>query len=263
MAKSSKKKAETQTPELSEHSLPVVKKLRAVKGSKKEEDEVEPLSTFQETDKTGRTDPNSKKQKGKKEAPAGIDAADEKPAQIVKKNQISISRVKIFDDHFLSISYSRIDKKGGHSDHPGERYPDRYMHQDLRDAFAALKVHLAHRCGFIRKEEITSLSNYSKDLLTGIKVTGVSVKPGEGVVITGTRKTEEKDVFAINTPFTRFDITSSNAYRFADHLEEQIELLLQEAQLYLENKKVGEDPQGKLFDDETDPANEPYVETDI
>lgn len=265
MAKSTKKKSEGNKPELGESSLPVKKehKLKAVRGSKKEDEDVPPLSEFQNTELTGRTDPGEKK--GRKKAAAEPPAEEEKPAAIVKKNQISIERVKIFDDHFLTISYSRIDKKGGHSDHPGERYPDRYMHDDLRNAFAKLKVHLAYRCGFIRKDEIKSTEKYAKELISGIKVTGISVKAGEGVVITGLRKTEEKDVVIVNTPFTRFEHGNPNSYRFAEDLTRCVDELLAEAQLYLENKKVGEDPQGKLFDDEldADPADEPYSEADL
>ena len=211
------------------------------KASKKNE-EVEPLSDFQNTELTGREPEKPKKARAKKnqEEPPKEDVAPK------KVNQLSIQKAKIFDSNFLSITYSKLSPDGTHSEHPGEAYPERYMHKDLRSKFKALAIHLALAMGYIAKDEIKNIKRYNKELVDSFTVTGVSIKAGEGVVITGHKKTEFKAVANFNTPFTRFGEDESAAYPFVEDLQEKLDELVEEVKQYLEGTKVGENPQGEL-----------------
>lgn len=232
------------------------------KASKKKE-EVEPLSEFQRTELTGRADtdaPKAKKPRAKKER---TPPADQAPAEVIapkKGIQLSIQKAKIFDGNFLSITYSKLSPDGTHSEHPGEMYPERYMHKDLRSKFKALAIHMALAMGYISKDQIKNIKRYAKELVESFTVTGVSIKAGEGVVITGHKKTEFKAVANFNTPFTRFGEDESAAYSFVDDLQEKLDELVEEVILYLEGTKVGENPQGELDFDNAGKGEDTYAE---
>lgn len=234
--------------------------------------DTEPLSEFQDTSVTGRTDEkaSAKKKAADKNKPAkGIPdvilpekrkgkVVDMAPPPAPKKDQISIQKVKIFDDHHLIITYTKLAPDGTHSEHPGESYPERFMHADLRSKFKALAIHMALTQGYIPKADIKSITRYNQDLVKTFTVTGVSIKAGEGVIITGHKKTDFKAAANFNTPFTRLGDADTAAYSFVEDLQEKLDELVEEVIQYLEGTKVGEDPQGKLDFKEEEDA--PYVD---
>lgn len=236
--------------------------------AKTKEKDVEPLSSFQDTSITGRKDPapKDKKKPAAKGTPDVITKEKKKSGKVVemapavapKKDQVSIQKAKIFDDHHLIITYTKLAPDGTHSEHPGESYPERFMHADLRSKFKALAIHMALTQGYIPKADIKSITRYNQDLVKSFTVTGVSIKAGEGVIITGHKKTDFKAAANFNTPFTRLGDPDTAAYSFVEDLQEKLDELVEEVIQYLEGTKVGEDPQGKLdFKEEEEP---PYVD---
>ncbi len=237
--------------------------------AKAKENDVEPLSSFQDTSVTGRKDAAPKDKKKPAKGTPDVITKDKKksgkvvemppPAAPTKKDQISIQRAKIFDDHHLTITYTKLAPDGTHSEHPGESYPERFMHADLRSKFKALAIHMALMQGYIPKSEIKSITRYNQDLVKTFTVTSVSIKAGEGVVITGHKKTDYKSVANFNTPFTRLGDPDTAAYGFVEDLQEKLDELVAEVIEYLEGTKVGEDPQGKL-DFKEDGEEAPYTD---
>lgn len=204
-----------------------------------------PLSDFQDLSKTGRVDPQAQEQV--------------KPA--VKSAQYSIEKVKIENDHHLNVTYGIIHIDGSHEYHPGVSH-DHFMHQDLKSIFLKLRIHLAVLCDYIPVKQIKNIEAYSESLVEKFRVTTVTIKQGEGVVITGYRKTHRKKTVTLNTPFTLTEEDEKTAYRFLDDLNTILSELLEETEKYIRRTKVGEDPQGKL--DLKDPVeDDTYSEEDI
>lgn len=233
-------------------------KKAAAKKTKPEE--TAPLSEFQDTSKTGRVDPGAEQPEGKKSRKKVDLSDDTKQAKKAHKLQVSIEKIKVVHDHFLTITYSRVEKDGTQSHYNAASFTDRYMHQDLRSALHDLKIHLGLLSGFIKLKEVKSIANYDAELVKRFTMTGVSIKANEGVVLTGHVRTELKKVTIINAPYTLLEQNDLTGYKHLDDLNEKLTALVQEVEAYLEAKKVGQEPQGKLeFEEEPEDT---YAEED-
>jgi hypothetical protein len=197
---------------------------------KKHVDEEFPLSEVQDLTKTKRKDPNDKK---KKETPPAI------------KPVIMIEKVKVEDQNFLTVSYSKIESDGSTSNHSGVTFEGRWMHPDTRALFLDLRIHLALICEFISVQQLKNIETYNEKLVDAFTVLSVNIKDGEGVTLTGYKKLK-RGPWNFNSLFTRFNDDQDNSYRYAAELEDLVLRLQQETIKYLDGTKVGKNPQGSL-----------------
>jgi hypothetical protein len=120
-------------------------------------------------------------------------------------------------------------------------------HKDLKEALAALRVHLA-----ILTEYVSESQAKNKDLIDKFTVTGYSLDGADeesGFVITGYR-TGLRGNTTLNTPYTRFQQTEKNPYSLMHDLISKVDVAEAEVLKYLLEGKCAEDPQGDLFDDD-------------
>ena len=196
-------------------------------GTKTTNEEAEPLSNFQ-TPKTGRKE-----------------LLNEKPAK--NKTIITIEKVRIEKEDSLTINFSKV--SNGSSSHHSDTFYQR-MHPDLKKKFSEFRIHLALLCDYVSTQQLKSLEKYNKDLVEKFHVTSISIKPDEGVVITGHKMTKMKKAVILNSPFTLFNQDEKTAYRYQQELSDLVQELINEVMQYLNGKK-GEEPQGSLeFPDE-------------
>ena len=122
---------------------------------------------------------------------------------------------------------------------------DAPIHNDLRDAFAALTPHFAFICEEISesvcKQSITDFENgvfykdEETDPLRKYDVIGFALgKDSEGVTITGSKKLDSGKSININTPFLKWD----DDYAFSSELIAAVDLLKSEVYEYIEGKRA-------------------------
>jgi hypothetical protein len=186
--------------------------------------ETEPLSNFQ-TPLTGRVDP----------------ALNGKPHPTNGKpnaSLLNISKVKIVKGQFLEISYSKLEKDAT-SAAISEKH-ESPVHADFRTSLRALAIHLALRCDYITAQQVKSIDKYDQGLAEKFHVSGISIgsgKSGDGVVLTGHKITKSGEAIILNTPFTRYEEDSKTAYRYIDDLQNKVDAVISEVQLYLGGKR--------------------------
>jgi len=202
-----------------------VKSKPAKKGKEKNGEEF-PLSAVQDLTVTKRVDPNAKKEK--KAAPKAI------------KPVIIIDKVKIEDQNFLTVSYSKIESDGSTSNHSGVTFEGRWIHPDTRILFLDLRIHLALINEFISVQQLKSITSYKEDLVDKFNVVAVNIKQDEGVTLTGYKRLK-RGAFNFNSLFTRFSDDKETAYRYIDELKTLVEKLQEDTVKYLENDAFGEE----------------------
>jgi SpoU rRNA methylase family enzyme len=139
----------------------------------------------------------------------------------------------------------------------GDKIPTRkgeaIIHQDMNDAFAALKVHLAIADDAFRHvfdelpelDELTAHEITQEFTVTGFKTTGT--EEDEGYFLIGD-KYVTLGVMGVDTP----KITAGSNYKFFEELSDAISNARKEVELYMNGKNGEEDNQPELpFGSET------------
>ena len=122
---------------------------------------------------------------------------------------------------------------------------DAPIHNDLRDAFAALTPHFAFICEEISEkvckqaiidfESGVTFKDEETDPLRKYDVLGFALgKDSEGVTIIGTKKLDSGKSININTPFLKWD----DDYEFSSELIASVDLLKSEVYEYIEGKRA-------------------------
>lgn len=158
----------------------------------------------------------------------------------------------------VEITYSKIDDAGGKSDVPKEIFTAP-IHGDLLQAFENLAIHLAVGCGYVKPSRVKDIATPAPELTEGFHVSSVSIggdDDAEGFVISGHCLLPEGKAVILNTPFRRFEENEQSAYRFIDDVREKIDRVILELRAYMEGRKRGTDPQGKLNFDAGKPGAE-------
>lgn len=110
------------------------------------------------------------------------------------------------------------------------------VHDDLRDAIARLRIHMACLCELVADDKIDD----SDPLLEKITVTSVSIGGDgdhEGATITGTKKLRGGKALNLNAPFTKFmGDEKPDDYLYLHEFHEDVEGFLEEVRLYLGGK---------------------------
>lgn len=128
---------------------------------------------------------------------------------------------------------------------------DSPAHKDFIKAMQALAPHFAILSDFLDVGDVTDIKNIDKEILKRFVIRSISLSGSDAdgdrsIIITGSRIKKNKAHVNINTPLLRFVEKEETAYKFIDELEKAVEKINKEVDLYLEGK-VGEDPQGDLF----------------
>jgi hypothetical protein len=169
-----------------------------------------------------------------------------------------IKKVKIEDDT-LVLSYSYRDDTNEPVVVEGEKHKARF-HDDLRQAFKNLSIHLAIMTGYINPAQVKNIETPKAELSEDFRVTGFSYGKDEddpGVTITGGRNLPNMNnkFIALNAPYVRYGEADESAYKFVKDLEQKVQRCEVEVALYLSGEKRGEDPQGKLFGENGQPKD--------
>lgn len=160
---------------------------------------------------------------------------------------INILKAKLVKGETLEVSYTRkndVDETEVKETHKVS------VHQDLKNSFAAMAVHLALLSEFISPGEISDLDDADPSIVNDFEVRAFSLGGTDddpGVVLTGHKVLSNKKTLGLNAPFTRFDDAPEIAYKFIDDLIEKIDAAKSEVQAYIMGAKVAVDPQGSLF----------------
>jgi hypothetical protein len=120
--------------------------------------------------------------------------------------------------------------------------------QSLRVAFSNLSIHAAILAEFINSSSINDIAAPEHPDLEKFSVSGFTIVGGEkmeGVILTGAKTLKNGKALIFNTPITRFEDQSENAYDYTNDLLESIETARVEIQKYLDGHHAT-DPQQEL-----------------
>lgn len=131
------------------------------------------------------------------------------------------------------------------------------VHQDLKQAFENLAVHLAVMAGHLSAKSVKDIKNVKPEIVEGFHVRSFSIGGGDdaqGVVISGHKILSDGKAANFNTPFYRFEESEQTRYVFMDDLQEKLDRLDKEMRAYIDGSKRGANAQLSLFDPNQAPA---------
>lgn len=136
---------------------------------------------------------------------------------------MTILKAIIKPNNSLKVKFQKTDD--AEIDHIVVQESNSVIHEDLRNEFNKLAVHVQKLCGF----------NGSVD---DIEITGLTLKHGdkEGVVFKGKKKCGKR-VLNFNSYFID---TVNEEYDLLSKMNRQIQQCLIEVEAYIENEKIGE-----------------------
>jgi len=156
---------------------------------------------------------------------------------------IHVVKAKISNGYTIECAY--IDQNKDRKNEIAQKC-DAIAHDDLRNAFRSLRIHLAFMCDL--KETINlDFDEYEQeqfrtqkpadyiDPLENIRVTGFTIAgsdEGEGIILTGTKQIGNK-ILNLNSPLTKFD---DPGYAYCDALQMYIMYASDEIKEYLNGK---------------------------
>lgn len=160
--------------------------------------------------------------------------------------EIIIKKAKIIDDLYMEIEYSEIQKEEEQIyTHEYKVLRRNLVHQDLKDAYNKLKVHLAFLSEFVNekpfKDDLFETGEIFRHLeFEKFKVTSFTIGGDgeyEGVTVTGRRTLKGNKILNINTPFTMFaDQEHSENYIFQYQLFSDVSQCIEEVIAYIGGK---------------------------
>lgn len=150
-------------------------------------------------------------------------------------SNIKIKKAKIKDDLFLEVEYT--EDLPGHSKKDTKLSCTVPVHDDLKDSFAKLHVHMAILCDEVKAPKKGDFHDtvFPDFTARGFSISGT--EDNEGVTISGYKEGKYGTV-NLNTPRTKYD---DSEYPFIDALAEQIQTCVYEVEQYLfEGKRAPE-----------------------
>jgi hypothetical protein len=163
-------------------------------------------------------------------------------------SKITIQKAKLVKGESLEVTYSKTEAQTSENIEVNEKHTA-VAHQDLKDSFQAMAVHLALLSDFLSPDQIKDINKYDPKLVEKFTVRGFSVggnEGEEGVVIMGHKILRNGKALGLNTPFSRFDENPETRYTFMDDLQTCIKDAETEVLLYINGDKVAPDPQADL-----------------
>lgn len=162
-------------------------------------------------------------------------------------HSIEITKGKMLKGDIITIEYLKKDGDSKpaecsekHSDPP---------RQQFKDAFNSLAIHAALLGEFIALTKIDDITEVDIELSKDYNCSGFTViasgDDDEGVILTAQKTLKNGKILGFNTPTTRFNDESDNAYPYLDELAESVDTCKYEIREYL-NGKHAVDPQLKL-----------------
>lgn len=114
------------------------------------------------------------------------------------------------------------------------------IHNDLRNAFSRLALHMIAICDLRTSERISKktfemddMSDFEEYSIKGFSIGGSDEY--EGVVLIGSRRFESGKVLNIVSPFTPF-ANAKDPYKFEDYLYNDMQAAIYEVELYIAGK---------------------------
>ena len=177
------------------------------------------------------------------------------------KKDFALAKLKANNGGGLTVNYTVQQVKGSETyntdlSHKNPREP----HPDLMGRLDELKKFLAETLRLkeflivgrssqfsARAKQLEALEAAWQELLESIKVKGISISGkdnNEGVIISGTMKTSQGSVVALNSPRLKFQ---GNHYGFEEELEEICKAIIEEAYEYVYKGKAS---QLEMFSDD-------------
>jgi len=146
-------------------------------------------------------------------------------------SNVKIKKAKIKDELFLEVEFN--EDLPGHCKKDTKLTSTIPVHQDLKDAFRKLHVHLAILCDEVTapKKKDFDTAEFSDFDVRGFSISGND--DSEGVTLSG-YKEGKYGIVNLNSPFTKWE---SSEYPFTSELSENIEKALYEVDQYLFNGK--------------------------
>lgn len=164
---------------------------------------------------------------------------------------VKIKKAKIKDDLFLDVEFT--EELPGHSKKDTKLSCTVPVHDDLKDAFKKLHVHLALLCDETKVKKGEDVSTIE---IAGFDVRGFSISgndENEGVTISG-YKEGKYGIVNLNTPFTKWE---GSDYPFPSELAEHVQAAVYEVEQYLfEGKRAPEKQLEMDFGNEDDSTGE-------
>jgi hypothetical protein len=150
-------------------------------------------------------------------------------------NDVKIKKAKVKEDLFLEVEYS--EDLPGHSKKDTKLSCTVPVHEDLKNAFDKLHVHMAILCDEVKAPK---KKDFAASEFPDFKVRGFSIGGNDdhtGVTISGS-KDGLYGLVNLNTPFTKYE---SSEYPFLSELAEDIQVCEHEVIQYLfEGKRAPE-----------------------
>lgn len=158
-------------------------------------------------------------------------------------SDVKIKKAKIKDDLFLEVEYT--EELEGHSKKDTKLSCTVPVHDDLKNAFKSLDMHMAILCDELSPKDVTKkIDDYTAK---GFTVTGND--ENEGITITGFKDGKYGTV-NLNTPNQKYE---SSEYNGINDLAAVIEECLHEVNEYLFNGKRAPEKQLEMdFEEETE-----------
>ena len=163
------------------------------------------------------------------------------------KTTVTIKKAKIKDDLFLEGEYN--EDLPGHSKKNTKFSCTVPVHDDLKEAFQKLHVHLAI---IADQEPAPKKKDFSTTEFENFSVGGFSVggaDDNEGITISGSKE-GKYGLVNLNTPFTKY---AESEYPFIDELGLDIQMAVYEVEQYLFHEKRA--PEKQLEMDFEDPED--------
>jgi len=160
---------------------------------------------------------------------------------------ISITKAKIVKDAGMEIHFIETEKDNLKVP-KWEKCPA-IPHADLTIAWEALAIHLAVMTGYVKPGDVKNIWKPKPEQVEGFKITSFSLggdEEKEGIVLSGHRILWNKKAVILNTPFYRFEEQDATRYQFMDELDEALETLRDEINLFMKGTKRGASKPGEL-----------------
>jgi len=235
-------------------------------------DSNEPLSEFQDLNKTGRTDGVEISRENGTTTISGtaesitdaLKKAAERASEKAKRKSIVITAAELVDQMFCNYKYEHsvgpntVNKVTTKSEVP--------VHSDLVVAFRNLDAHLAVICEEVNPALIGDINDIDheptaeavqKFLVTHFIVDGSD--DARSIVLKGTKDLSTGESIKLETP----KIILDDSYPFATELSSTLQDLLREVEDYMKGTKQAENPQAELpFGDGTE-EEEKFAEEEL
>lgn len=158
-----------------------------------------------------------------------------------------IEKAKIVKGETVEIHYVEVNDKGDRL--KASKSLKAPMHDDLKQAFKNLAIHLAIMTGYVSSKQVKDIETPKEELTEKFFVTSYSIggtDEDQGVVISGHHKLPNGKAVILNIPFERFNVKEESRYVFMDDLQERLDRVEVELKAFFDGSKRGQEQQQKL-----------------